>query len=36
MQQAVRLVDDALEDLFATLGDEQKAQFEAIGPKRSA
>jgi len=36
MQQAVRLVDDALEDLFATLGDEQKAQFEAIGPRRSA
>jgi hypothetical protein len=36
IQQAVRLVGDALEDFYATLGDEQKAQFEAIGPKRSA
>ena len=36
MQQAVRLVGDALEDFYATLGDEQKAQFEAIGPGWSA
>ena len=36
MQQAVRLVGDALEDFYATLGDEQKARFEAIGPERSA
>ncbi len=36
MQQAVRLVSDALEDFYATLSDEQKAQFEAIGPTRTA
>jgi hypothetical protein len=36
MLQAVKLVGDALEDFYATLSDEQKAQFEAIGPKRTA
>jgi hypothetical protein len=36
MQQAVSLVSAALEDFYATLSDEQKAQFEAIGQKRSA
>jgi hypothetical protein len=36
MQQAVNLVSAALEELYATLSDEQKAQFEAIGKKRTA
>ena len=36
MLQAVGLVSTALEDLYATLSDEQKAQFEAIGQKRTA
>ncbi len=36
MLQAVKLVGDALEDFYANLSDEQKAQFEAIGPKRTA
>ena len=36
MLQAVKLVRAALEDFYATLSDEQKAQFEAIGPRRSA
>ena len=36
MQQAVYLVSAALEGLYATLSDEQKAQFEAIGRKRTA
>ena len=36
MQQAVHLVSAALEDFYATLSDEQKAQFEAIGQKRAA
>ena len=36
MQQAVDLVSAALEDFYATLSDEQKAQFEAIGQKRTA
>jgi len=36
MQQATALVLSALEDLFETLSDAQKAQFEAIGPKRAA
>jgi len=26
----------ALEDFYATLSDEQKAQFEAIGPRRTS
>jgi len=34
--QAVKQVRAALEDFYATLSDEQKAQFEAIGPRRSA
>jgi hypothetical protein len=36
MLQAVKDVRAALEDFYATLDDEQKAQFEAIGPRRSA
>jgi LTXXQ motif family protein len=36
LQQATGLVLSALEDLFETLNDVQKAQFEAIGPKRAA
>jgi hypothetical protein len=36
MQQAVNLVSAALEDFYDTLSDEQKAQFETIGPKRTA
>jgi hypothetical protein len=36
MLQAVKLVRPALEDFYSTLSDEQKAQFEAIGPKRTA
>lgn len=36
MQQAVYLVSAALEGFYATLNDEQKAQFEAIGQKRTA
>jgi hypothetical protein len=36
MLQAVKLVRPALEHFYATLSDEQKAQFEAIGPKRAA
>jgi hypothetical protein len=35
MQQAVYLVSGALKDFYATLSDEQKAQFEAIGQKRT-
>jgi hypothetical protein len=36
MLQVVKQVRAALEDFYATLSDEQKAQFEAIGPGRSA
>jgi LTXXQ motif family protein len=36
MQQAVYLVSAALEGFYGTLSDEQKAQFEAIGRKRTA
>lgn len=35
MLQAVKLVRPALENFYATLSDEQKAQFEAIGSKRT-
>ena len=35
MLQAVKLVRSALDDFYATLSDEQKAQFEAIGPRRT-
>jgi hypothetical protein len=36
MQQAVALVSAALDDFYATLSDEQRVQFEAIGQKRTA
>ncbi len=36
MLQAVKVVRAALEDFYGQLNDEQKAQFEAIGPRRSA
>jgi len=36
MLQAVKLVGAALDDFYATLSDEQKAQFEAIGPRRTS
>jgi hypothetical protein len=36
MQQAVYLVNTALAEFYATLSDEQKTQFEAIGQKRTA
>ncbi|WP_249158050.1 Spy/CpxP family protein refolding chaperone [Bradyrhizobium jicamae] len=36
MLQAIGLVSAALKDFYATLTDEQKAQFEAIGQKRTA
>jgi LTXXQ motif family protein len=35
MLQAVKLVRSALDDFYGTLSDEQKAQFEAIGPQRT-
>jgi hypothetical protein len=36
MLQAVKTVRAALDDFYGKLSDEQKAQFEAIGPGRSA
>ncbi|MFB9267178.1 Spy/CpxP family protein refolding chaperone [Bradyrhizobium erythrophlei] len=36
MMQAVAVVSAALKDFYATLSDAQKAQFEAIGQKRTA
>jgi hypothetical protein len=36
MLQAVKSVRSALDDLYGKLSDEQKAQFETIGPLRSA
>jgi len=36
MLQAVKTVHAALDDFYGRLNDEQKAQFEAIGPGRSA
>jgi hypothetical protein len=36
MLQAVKTVRAALDDFYGKLTDEQKAQFEAIGPRRSA
>jgi hypothetical protein len=36
MLQAVKSVRSALEDFYTTLSDEQKAQFEAIGPRRTS
>ena len=35
MLQAVKMVSAALNDFYATLSDEQKARFEAIGPQRT-
>jgi hypothetical protein len=34
MLDAIKQVAPALDDFYATLSDEQRAQFEAIGPKR--
>jgi LTXXQ motif family protein len=36
MLQAIKLLRPALENFYTTLSDEQKAQFEAIGPKRTS
>jgi hypothetical protein len=36
MLQAVKSVRAALDDFYSQLSDEQRAQFEAIGPRRSA
>jgi hypothetical protein len=36
MLQSVKMVRTALDDFYGKLSDEQKAQFEAIGPNRSA
>jgi hypothetical protein len=36
MLQAVRSVHSALNDFYNSLNDEQKAQFDAIGPQRAA
>jgi hypothetical protein len=36
MLQAIKQVRSALDDFYGTLSDEQKAQFEAIGPRRTA
>jgi hypothetical protein len=36
MLQTVKSVRTALEGFYATLSDEQKAQFEAIGPRRTS
>ncbi len=36
MLDAIKLVAPALDDFFATLSDEQKAQFETIGTKRTS
>ncbi|MDE5455201.1 hypothetical protein GWE18_20595 [Bradyrhizobium sp. CSA112] len=36
MQASVQLVRTALDDFYVMLSDEQKAQFEAIGPRRAS
>jgi predicted transcriptional regulator len=36
MLEAIKLVRPALEEFYATLNDEQKAQFETIGAKRTS
>jgi len=36
MLQAVKSVRSALDEFYTTLSDEQKAQFEAIGPRRTS
>ena len=35
MLEAIKLIRPALEDFYAKLSDEQKAGFEAIGPRRT-
>ena len=35
MLQAVKMVRSALNDFYGTMSDEQKARFEAIGPRRT-
>ncbi|MEH2511232.1 hypothetical protein V1291_002586 [Nitrobacteraceae bacterium AZCC 1564] len=35
LQKAINLVSLSLEDFYATLSDEQKSQFELIGPERA-
>jgi hypothetical protein len=36
MLQAVKMVRAELNSLYNSLSDEQKAQFDAIGPRRAA
>jgi hypothetical protein len=36
MLQAVKMVSSSLNNFYGTLSDEQKAQFEAIGPQRTS
>ena len=36
MLDGIKSVRAALDDFYATLNDEQKAQFEAIGPRRTS
>ena len=36
MLEQVKLVRTALDDFYVMLNDEQKAQFEAIGPRRTS
>jgi predicted transcriptional regulator len=36
MLEAIKVIRPALEDFYATLNDEQKAQFETIGAKRTS
>ena len=36
MLQAVKTVRSALDDFYGALNDEQKARFEAIGPRRTS
>jgi hypothetical protein len=36
MLEQVKLVRTALDDFYVMLSDEQKAQFEAIGPRRTS
>jgi LTXXQ motif family protein len=36
MLQAIKMVSSALNDFYGPLSDEQKAQFEAIGPQRTS
>jgi len=36
MLEAVKTVRTALDDFYGKLSDEQKAQFDAIGPRRAA